>query len=61
MHLPRTYETDAYISEDGFFCIRQPSETGDPDPIILLSLHQLMELKKSIPGFLKSMREPKDE
>lgn len=61
MHLPRTYETDAYISEAGFFCIRQPSEVGDPDPVVMLSIHQLMELKKAIPGFLRLMREQEDE
>ncbi len=61
MHLPRSYETDAYISEGGYFCIRQPSDEVNEAQTISLSVHQLMELKKAIPGFLKAMREPKDE
>lgn len=41
MKLKETYQTEAYISDGGYYVIRQPDPLGDRDMVVLLSPDQL--------------------
>ena len=46
MKIKQQYATETYFSEGGYFCIRQ--ETGDDEPVVMLSPYQCELLAKEL-------------
>jgi hypothetical protein len=48
MRIKESYQTEAYISEGGYYVIRQPDPLGGQDAVILLAPDQIRVILKDM-------------
>lgn len=56
LHLSQAYETEIYVSDGAYVCIKQ-SSYPDPDVIVLLSLEQAKKLLDALPDLIIDQEE----
>jgi len=54
MKLPARDATEAYLTQDGYICLRQTAETGD-DAVIMLLPHDIPQVVEWLQGLVNKL------